>query len=144
MSAHPRLCHSPLNLYLPAPVFNPLFFMNVSGQCTYVLPYLDRDSRFECSEEVFYRRLLIINVTHHFVFVLGFCFLFSCFFHTRVGVMLFWEKYKKKKNLTEDQGSTFSLVQININRYINRYKYILYILPIFVQFCILHSCKVCF
>lgn len=43
-----------------------------------------------------------------------------------------------------DQGSTFSLVQININKYINIYKYILYILLIFVQFCILHSCKVCF
>lgn len=46
----------------------------------------------------------------------------------------------EKKN--KDQGSTFSLVQININKYI--YKYILYILLIFVQFCILHSCKVCF
>lgn len=42
-----------------------------------------------------------------------------------------------------DQGSTFTLVQININKYIY-ILYILYILLIFVQFCILHSCKVCF
>lgn len=48
---------------------------------------------------------------------------------------------EKRKN---DQGSTFSLVKININRYINIYKYILYILLILSSFCILHSCKVCF
>lgn len=53
--------------------------------------------------------------THHFVLFLG-------------AVMLSLENLRKKK----DQGSTVSLVQININKYI--YKYILYILLIFVQF----------
>lgn len=56
----------------------------------------------------------LLLLTHHFVLFSGGCNAFSGEF---------------EKN---DQGSTFSLVQININKYI--YKYILYILLIFVQF----------
>lgn len=74
------------------------------------------------SSEIFKEGLF----THHFVLFFG-------------GGNAFSGEFEKKK---KDQGSTVSLVQININKYI--YKYILYILLIFVQFCILHSCKVCF